>query len=244
METVMIMTFSYEHSVDIQTLISASNDINSIVENSWSANRIFLLTDMEETSIEGVEHMHVHNLKDFYAAINNINMSTKSLVYYSGHGTSGGIKLPSNEYLSFREYRRATLSTFSNMSEIIWIVDCCHSGDFPLPYTLKSNRFHLDNMHNCSLHRIIGFVSSGGEEKSISNAQYSYFTKYLLSSMFNHQTRSLILIEERVRRKLSARTIQTPYVLSSSKMIPVLWPWLFSSFSRVTTDDDGIRVYS
>lgn len=241
MKSAIIIGFSYENNPNLETITSTGNDILS-VKNAFNCESVHIITDITDLPMNQISV--ITDSKSFISALAAVILSQKSLIYYTGHGTKNGICLPSGEYISFLIYRNILLSLFPTRSEIIWIIDCCHSGEFPLPYKFEDSTFVMSNIEHVIEHDVICFVSSGQHERSISNENYSYFTKYLLTSVFGNRTVSLIEIDDFTRKKLSLRAKQTSLILSSFKCIPIVWTWLFGNSLRILAVEAGLKVYS
>lgn len=58
------------------------------------------------------------------------------LFYYSGHGIDDGMLMPSNEDLSWKTIHRI-LCPSGKIVDATYIIDCCYSPTFDLPYTYR-----------------------------------------------------------------------------------------------------------
>lgn len=241
MNCAIIVGFSYKNSENEEVLQSSRYDIAKIYSYCCGkCEEIYVVTDITDLDVPSYV---ISNLKQLIKILKRIKLRHQTLIYYTGHGTPTGIKLPSDELLPYIEYRDLFLSMFVERAEILWILDCCYSGQFPLPYNLNNNVFRMINMNYATIHDIICFVSGSHNDKSISNEKYSYYTKYLSETLFDEETYSLILIDQYTKKKLALRTTQTPIIKSSCKIIPVVWPWVYNSTIRIRAESEGLRIY-
>ena len=167
----------------------------------------------------------------------------KLLIYYSGHGESEQMVMPNCDKLSFATIRDAIHTSIPISVEVFWILDCCESGNFDLPYKIVDNKFTLQDVNKAKFLRQNTFLvaSAGANEKSISGRYGSIFTKKLLSVLRRLDSHEVPLIDKnrnlsRIMGEISSslRLLKSGYhhtitVWSSYLNNPVLWCWIGSS---------------
>ena len=70
-----------------------------------------------------------------------------SLLYYSGHGTKDGIRLPSGGVLEWRK----VLKRVMNSVEAVVVLDCC-DFDLPFPFVWRGRRFCINTLGKDAIH--------------------------------------------------------------------------------------------
>jgi len=114
-----------------------------------------------------------------------LEKSEVEVVYFSGHGESGGPKdnfiLPDGEgvaWLEFYEY----VKKCRGGDRVYIILDCCYPSNLDLRYTFRDGEFAENIIYRACEHlgKITLITSSGTDESAISSDRGSLFTKYLL----------------------------------------------------------------
>lgn len=161
-----------------------------------------------------------------------LSKAKRAIVYYSGHGTEDScIEFPDGEVMTYIDYRNVIVNKFSPECEILMIVDCCSAGNFGFPFTLTGNRFRINekNLRKSAVGRnVICITSTQPDQESIANKKYSFFTKYLFTSLLSIESfeSRLDKLKSLVEERLLIRTFQHVGIHSSYNRMPIIWNWL------------------
>jgi len=165
-------------------------------------------------------HHLIKTQDDLFSEIENVLSSQfqNIIIYYTGHGIKGNIKLPDLTNLSFQILNKKINELGKRNIKIIWITDCCYGPSFNLPYILKDDGFlYKENIdtHDCE---IITFISSRSEDTdssgevwrnkdlsdedqiSASTSEGSLFTRYFVKAL--QKTRNLGKIRKYIVKHL------------------------------------------
>lgn len=135
-------------------------------------------------------YTYVFNKKSLSDKINSIPKSDIVIVYYTGHGSSKGVKMSSGENYPFEEFKSLLVEMSNN--EIYIIVDCCHASGMKLNYQLEKNnkgRFIYTEDGKNYKQKVIIIASSQQNEKSAAIKHTSLFTKYFIEFLDHYDTR-------------------------------------------------------
>jgi hypothetical protein len=99
---------------------------------------------------------------------------TRVLVYFSGHGKNGAIRLPDG---SFFPLERVTHHT-SPRTEVVVVADCCNASTLDLPFVYSDERWsRVLPPSSRDTKRILSFTSSQHNESSYTSVHGSRFTE-------------------------------------------------------------------
>jgi len=142
MEVVLCIGFHYQGAlpglIDIDRIVSSNSSLECVV-----------ITDIKQTDRNAISLMvacdgsdydlytSVKNYKQYYYAINwgdikavlSLYRNRKVYLYYSGHNTTNGFKLPSEEIVSWN----SLLEVLKPIS-MTAILDCCYAPSLSLPF--------------------------------------------------------------------------------------------------------------
>lgn len=80
---------------------------------------------------------YIFNISGMTEKIRSIGKHDIVIAYYTGHGHSKGIKMPSGETFGFDDFKSLLIN--SSKEEIYMIIDCCHASGMKLNYQLNKN---------------------------------------------------------------------------------------------------------
>lgn len=183
---------------------------------------------------------------DFHTLKNNISELPQfdlCITYYSGHGRTRGIELPSGSTLNYVGFK--TLLKEKAKKELVMLMDCCHVSDTGLSYYYDS--VYVDNKFVGTFKPIDGnrckdfeyinpstliIASSGSDEKASSNKYASLFTKYLLDFLMLNENRSFRSLIEYVRIHIAGHETnnQSVKIYSSVPTFPIVPSYFFDKY--------------
>jgi hypothetical protein len=109
--------------------------------------------------------------------------SDRLIIYYTGHGIPGYLKLPDTTTLPISEFRDILLGSCSASSQVLWIMDCCHASGMELPYQLDQHKYHLVNPDYSILPELICVIASTRSQLATSTNKGSIFTRSLFKKL-------------------------------------------------------------
>lgn len=169
-----------------------------------------------------------------------INEEPRIIVYYTGHGEEQGIKMPNKTIYPFIEFRDVVTSGCTDANEILFILDCCHSGSLLLPYRFTDKGvFKLENIDAVALPNIICISSSESTQKSMAVEVGSFFTRNLVKAINGGVKSMMTLSKMMMSRSISdgTREEQTMCIYSSYPINPVLWTWVTNKNINIYIND-------
>lgn len=175
--------------------------IKLLIENyNYEPENIYLFTDYSYTSATKKNIIEKFN----YIIKNKTNIDNIFL-YFSGHGNSNCIFLENNEPLYDYEIKTNLLSKLAHNTRIVFILDCCKSGNFFRigNWITNFNLYKLDLklllFSACKATEIATEIYN--EEKG---AYFGLFTYYLCKILNKHKNCSwsdlLILIKKYIKK--------------------------------------------
>ncbi len=100
----------------LRLLLQQNRDIRNVCMH-FPCENLIVISDIDNLIIDGAHIITVTTMESLYIALTSITeLGTRSMFYYTGHGTPHGIRLPSGEHMSFREYRNCMLDIFLHHS--------------------------------------------------------------------------------------------------------------------------------
>lgn len=192
----------YNYNITIITDITTDIDVKvkNYIVNSDEAKRDILFF-YEHVKKSSYKCDNVENLCNILRiACKN---KDKLVIYYSGHGISENMLLPSSELLPFEKFRDIVLEVTNEFTEILWILDCCNPNGMHLPFRLNSEGFfHMSKSKISFITQPMLLITSAEQkEKSVSDQYGSFFTRYIFQELDN--TRNLLSIISNVSKKIS-----------------------------------------
>lgn len=108
----------------------------------------------------------------------------KGLVYFSGHGRDGYGIFPDGRLWNF-DTLLASVGKDSR-GEWVFIVDCCHTDTFGLPFTASPDLVWIRNNYGLWYGRVLVLASSAPDETSTTSQRGSSFTRELCAGIRAH----------------------------------------------------------
>lgn len=174
---------------------------------------------------------YIFNKKGLIDKLKSIKKRDIVIIYYTGHGNSKGIKIPSGEIFSFEQFKTLLINT--SKQEIYIIIDCCHASGMKLNYRLEKNDhgkfIECDNGDNYKQNAII-IASSQENEKSAAVKHTSLFTKYFVEFLDQDDTKLFVSMVDHIDNNLYSYSSnkQQVNVYSSKIIIPLVHTYMFS----------------
>lgn len=132
---------------------------------------------------------YIFNIKTLTEKLRSIEKSEKVIVYYTGHGHTDGIMIPSGEILEFEEFKKMIIEIC--LKEIVIIIDCCHASGMKLNYKLEKiekGKFLEKEKGQDYGKNVLIIASSQEGEKSAAVKYASLFTKYFIEFLDQNET--------------------------------------------------------
>lgn len=175
---------------------------------------------------------YIFSKKGLIDKINSIGKYNTVIVYYTGHGNSKGIKIPSGEIFNFEDFK--TLLIKISTQEIYIIVDCCHASGMKLNYQLDNNdkgRFIQTEEGKDYKQHVIIIASSQYNEKAAAVKHTSLFTKYFIEFLEQKDTKLFVSLVEHINNNLYSYSSnkQQVNVYSSRIIIPIIHGYMFNA---------------
>jgi hypothetical protein len=154
-------------------------------------------------------------------------------LYYTGHLTEQGEFCFGSDKVSVEKLLTNIGGKLPIYCQVCCVIDACYSGINVFPYSFDGQRLKLtDKIDNCSFamkQDCIYIYSASLSEEAATSEYQSYFTKYLLKQLeAGISSFSVLLQETQKRLVLRKKTeVQTAGILTSQRIQPNLWPWIF-----------------
>jgi hypothetical protein len=196
------------------------------------------------------EYFLLENKSDLIKIISQAVKNQKKIVfYYTGHAKSKKIILPDEKFsyiddinfldedinsLEFSFISELIQKESSKKSQILFILDCCHSDGMNLPFSmdLKKGIYYIKNeITKIPTQEIVCISASLSNQTSFSDITGSIFTKELMKkfrdSKQNKRNCSYISWIKEIGFKKLNHYFQTFNVFSSRPNLKKPWHWLF-----------------
>lgn len=260
MRKAVLVGFRYEGNKKLPGIVVDLYQIYTFLkENGWKEEEIYVLTDVKgdqdtnvlrkailekivDTNILSFisllkknnryirykAHSHSNN---FTSIFNNTGSLEESMLskqnlffYYSGHSKDNCFVLPSDALVSFNTFLDLTYD------EVFIILDCCE-GDLGLTYQCFDNFYRFKNEKFFPRH-ILAFSSSLDNEKSLTDAAGSLFTKNIVKTLRRRTSVYKILEDSKNSQKQQQRQqsnliCKATINISASYPLEYVFSWVY-----------------
>lgn len=261
MPTLIIVAFQYEKTpkelqsmiMDIYLVYSFYRDLDYKI--FIASDAVSICSDINPTKylVDGIIDQHYipfarkkfldirkyvttrQELVNFFEDV-QITEDRRVILYYTGHGTTGGIILPNDTVLPSFELRSMLFNIgHSNKKEIprsinglklqiLIIMDCCNPHGLYLPYKILSNEAEINQSNLFISPDVILLVPCNENSPTLAQNSISPFTYNLIETLKNP---SLLVDIPNIIKRLSSKQNCLAYV--SYPHLMVLWPWTFTN---------------
>lgn len=177
-------------------------------------------------------YRRVNDSKSLFDNISSLDISDITIVYYSGHGSSSGLLLPSNENVSYTSFRDILVNR-TNV-ELTIILDCCKGSNMNLSYYLDNRCKYYKSLKSGEIISIpiLIITSSDINQKSVANDYTSLFTKYFIEFLHNSKDRSFQSMIEYIESNMLGHEVfnQNVKIYSSVARYPIIPSYLFQAY--------------
>lgn len=179
----------------------------------------------------------VYSSENLISNIDSLDMSKDHVVvYYTGHGEEDGcLRLPNGDKIKFSHLRELISSRCDEDTEILFVMDCCYSGNMSLSYIYDSTekRFIYNEEGDYSDKKIMILSSSKRGEESSSICNGSFFTRFFIEAVEKKRLTLESLVTLVKRRTLDAgiEGEQEMMIYSSRPHHGYLWTWIMYPFT-------------
>lgn len=267
MPTLIIVAFQYEKTpqelqsmiMDVYLVYSFYRDLDYRIFIASDAMTICCNTNPTKYLVDGVVDQHYipfvksnfldmrhrvttrHELVNFFEDI-QITDDRRVIVYYTGHGKTGGILLPNNTTLPAVDFRSMIINLkvekaghglrpglFNTIgSQVLIIMDCCNPHGLYLPYKVLSRESEINQLNLFISPEIILLVPCDENLQALAQDSISPFTRELIN-IFKDPS-ALVDIPSLIGR-LSSDQLLTRKSMAyiSYPHLMVLWPWTFTN---------------
>lgn len=265
MPRVIIVGFEYQNQLstlnDIYVVYSFYRDRNyeisiasDIEEYSEPANLSSILTSgyVDSLYIPFIEKkfkkirtliQNKTQLKNFLKENLIVSHDKKLIIYYTGHGGHGYLKLPDGSKLRIQYLRNLIIQ--SSFKQILVIMDCCYPSNMMLPYEYDDQDHSVQlKRSNFVAQQIIVLCPCDDKQRVPMPGPFSHFTIGLIQ-IFNSRKHNCNL--SKIKRRLSndvqihcksknvsaseeeIQQIQIPQIYVSHPYLTNLWSWIWSN---------------
>lgn len=187
--------------------------------------------------LPGLRFLPVSGLQELAETLSSLELTEEPrlLFYYSGHGSlQGHMRLPSGQEVEFYQVRDAILKCCWSETQAVFIVDCCGSGSWRLPYRLDlhSKKFRLHSLESFPVQPLVMISSAQEGQLAMAHSKGSFFTKHLLEVLEEQVFDLAALLRKtahRVDQELSYNGVSetpTAEAFASYPLLAVLWSWV------------------
>jgi len=254
MRKAVLVGFRYEGDKKLPGIVVDLYQIYIFLkENGWKEEDIYVLTDVKGDQDTNVlrkailEKIVDTNILSFisllkknnryirYKTYSHSNNFTSIFIkdgtgpqnlffYYSGHSKDNCFVLPSDALVSFNTFLDLTYD------EVFIILDCCE-GDLGLTYQCFDNFYRFRNEKFFAKH-ILAFSSSLDNEKSLTDAAGSLFTKNIVKTLRKRSSVYKILQESKnsqkqQRQNVKQKDFKATINISASYPLEYVFSWVY-----------------
>lgn len=186
---------------------------------------------------------------------NMINSKINKYIFiYLGHGEKESMVIPLPQkdkysYIKFNIFLKFICKKINKNSQLLFILDCCESGDLNLPFKYNNHKYLLKkNAEFFSQYIIV--ITSSNVKNSYANNSMSFFSETFLEIISKQSDFESIIdntnriITEKVKyykKDLSFKqktSIYTSYIIN-----PILFYWVISNKYDIVTDFSLSNLY-
>lgn len=167
---------------------------------------------------------------DWINAISYYKELDRVILYYSGHGDSTSILLPSSESIPYLRFRKDIESIVNKGADIFAIMDCCHGPSLSLPLTL-SNKLCLNDSYEASNRNWLLLTIEGKDSVAKSDTHKgSIFTEAIIQILYAQifdLNQLSDYVNNTMKNKLDGTGHEQRITIHTSFYIkPLLWWWI------------------
>jgi len=160
-------------------------------------------------------------------------------LYYTGHMTEKGEFCFGSKQVEVKTFLSDLGQRLRDHCQVFCVVDGCHSGINLFPYYYSEDKIRLRfDVHESAFamkQDCVYFYSANEGQKAASSKHRSYFTKYVFQQLEEGVVSFGLLLNETQKRVAfrKGKNSQTAGILTSQRLSPNLWPWVFGYSFRL-----------
>lgn len=232
------------------TIITDINDFryNRNVYESISFKKVDkeMLGFISELKKKPNYYNYIYDKKGLLYKLRSIEKENFVIVYYTGHASTDGIKLPSGEIFPFFDFKKELISL--SKLEITILTDCCYASGMRLNYKLSKEGkgfFFEESKEENYPQKVIIIASSQYNEKSASIKHSSLFTKYFIEFLEQNESRLFVYMLDYINNNIYSYTTnkQQVNVYCSRIILPMIDTYLFSkNYIKIDIENKYIEI--
>lgn len=181
----------------------------------------------------------------------NIN---KYIIIYLGHGEKESMVIPLPQkdkysYIKFNIFLKFICKHINKNSQLLFILDCCESGDLNLPFKYNNHKYLLKQNADFFSQYII-VITSSNVKNSYANNSISFFSETfidIISEKFDFENiieKTNKMVTEKVKDlKKDLFFKQKTNIYTSYIINPILFYWVTNNKYDIVTDFSLSNIY-